>query len=95
MVAEALERAVLSLDGLALGDAFGESFFAGDAVHRLQARRLSAGPWRWTDDTAMAVSIVETLARRGGLIRTSWSHDSFDGIGLSQIGGTDRPRTAV
>jgi ADP-ribosylglycohydrolase len=65
VMAEAFERAVLSLEGLALGDAFGESFFAEDAVHRLQTRRPSAGPWRWTDDTAMAVSIVETLARRG------------------------------
>ena len=65
MMPPGLDRAILSLEGLALGDAFGESFFAGDAVERLQARRLSAGPWRWTDDTAMAVSIVETLIERG------------------------------
>jgi ADP-ribosylglycohydrolase len=60
-----LERALLSLEGLALGDAFGESFFTGDAPQRVQSRRLGDGPWRWTDDTAMAVSIVETLVACG------------------------------
>jgi ADP-ribosylglycohydrolase len=59
------ERALLSLEGLALGDAFGESFFAPDAVERLERRELRDGPWRWTDDTAMALSIVETLAAHG------------------------------
>jgi ADP-ribosylglycohydrolase len=56
------ERALLSLEGLALGDAFGETFFAPDARARLERREPCGGPWRWTDDTAMAVSIVETLA---------------------------------
>jgi ADP-ribosylglycohydrolase len=56
------ERALLSLEGLALGDAFGESFFTPDAVERLKRREPLGGPWRWTDDTAMALSIVETLA---------------------------------
>jgi ADP-ribosylglycohydrolase len=65
VAATPLQRALLSLEGLSLGDAFGESFFAPDASRRLATRRLRAGPWRWTDDTAMAVSIVETLAARG------------------------------
>jgi ADP-ribosylglycohydrolase len=56
-----LERALLSLEGLSLGDAFGESFFTADAPQRVHSRRLRDGPWRWTDDTAMAVSIVDTL----------------------------------
>ena len=62
---EPLERALVSLEGLSLGDAFGESFFTSDAVHRIQRRELTAGPWRWTDDTAMAVSIIGTLAACG------------------------------
>lgn len=62
-----LDRALLSLDGLSLGDAFGESFFVEDATQRVRDRRLGEGPWRWTDDTAMALCIVETLAARGVL----------------------------
>jgi ADP-ribosylglycohydrolase len=62
-----LARAWLALEGLSLGDAFGESFFVPDAARRVRARRLPPGPWRWTDDTAMAIGIVETLAACGGV----------------------------
>jgi ADP-ribosylglycohydrolase len=61
----ALERALLSLEGLALGDAFGESFFRPDALAPVRNKRLPEGSWCWTDDTAMAVSIVETLKGSG------------------------------
>ena len=64
-----MERARLSLLGLAVGDAFGETLFGPPersqrrcAERTLEARR----PWRWTDDTAMALSIVEVLGRCGG-----------------------------
>lgn len=59
-----LSRARLSLDGLSIGDAFGERFFVNpDVVEQLiEARAMPASPWRWTDDTAMGISIVETLA---------------------------------
>ena len=65
MAGTRFERALLSLEGLSLGDAFGESFFTADARERVHSRRLLEGPWRWTDDTAMAVSIVETLVACG------------------------------
>ena len=62
----ALVLARRSLTGLAVGDAFGETMF-GDHVEstRRAAKRLIASrrPWRWTDDTAMALSIVEVLGR--------------------------------
>ena len=51
---------LLSLEGLSVGDAFGELFFT-NAVTLLLTRRLPPGRWRWTDDTHMALSIVETL----------------------------------
>jgi ADP-ribosylglycohydrolase len=63
-------RAVASLEGLALGDAFGERFFVGDdavAANLIAERRLPGGPWRWTDDTAMAIPIVEALIRSGAI----------------------------
>jgi ADP-ribosylglycohydrolase len=62
--AAALARALASLDGLSVGDAFGEGFMGRrDAIERRQAS--TAVPWRWTDDTAMALSIVDELAVRG------------------------------
>jgi ADP-ribosylglycohydrolase len=72
---ERFERAMLSLEGLSVGDAFGERFFAhrralakvwagGDRAG-LKALDLGAPPWRWTDDTAMAFEIVTTLREHG------------------------------
>lgn len=65
--ADRLARALLSLDGLSVGDAFGERFFVHHSSLRLflGERALPAPPWRFTDDTQMALSIVETLARYG------------------------------
>jgi ADP-ribosylglycohydrolase len=64
-----LERARLALEGLSVGDAFGETFFSNpDVVEGLIAQRaLAAPPWRWTDDTAMALSIYRELRLRGGI----------------------------
>jgi ADP-ribosylglycohydrolase len=63
---ERLERARLSLEGLAIGDAFGEmlSYQCGKARERVE-RGLAAGPWFRTDDTEMALTIFEVLRRRG------------------------------
>jgi len=59
-----------SLDGLSVGDAFGECFFLIAAnplsleLH-LSTRELPNHRWRWTDDTAMAAAILEVLGRHG------------------------------
>jgi len=47
-----------------VGDAFGERFFIDPATGQLNIgnRALHAAPWRYTDDTQMALSIVEILA---------------------------------
>src|ERR1700678_4238507 len=61
-------RARDSLNGLALGDAFGETWFrisAGEAERRSLTRDVPAGPWPWTDDTAMALSLYQVLTTRG------------------------------
>lgn len=63
------ERARLSLDGLSVGDAFGECFF-GDtaaAVERIRARQLPPPPWRYTDDTEMALSLARHLEQTGSV----------------------------
>jgi ADP-ribosylglycohydrolase len=63
---DASDRAFLSLEGLSVGDAFGEQFFvASDEAMRLISRReLPVPPWTYTDDTEMALSIVEMLRER-------------------------------
>ncbi len=62
-----LDLARRSLEGLSVGDALGERFFGppGETVQAMEARRVPPGPWRWTDDTAMALSVVEVLEARG------------------------------
>ena len=64
--AQRMQRALLSLDGLSVGDAFGETFFTSPAIieARLHARQVPPGPWVVTDDTTMALSIVRCLHRQ-------------------------------
>jgi hypothetical protein len=54
-----LERAHIALEGLSVGDAFGERFFVHpDLVGSLlDQRALPAPPWSYTDDTEMAEKI--------------------------------------
>ena len=57
-----------SLQGLALGDAFGDRWFSvpvDEAPAALAARILRRAPWHWTDDTAMALVLVRHLVRYG------------------------------
>ncbi|HEX3763824.1 MAG TPA: ADP-ribosylglycohydrolase family protein [Kofleriaceae bacterium] len=71
----AITRARLALEGLSVGDAFGEQLLhAGPAARSLALgeRIMPAVPavgrrWMWTDDTAMAISIVEVLDAHGGI----------------------------
>ena len=64
---DAIGRAALSLDGLSVGDAFGEQFFGppDEVARRVSERALPAAPWHYTDDTEMALSIVAMLRERG------------------------------
>jgi len=65
--AQRLAQAQLSLDGLGLGDAIGEmcAYQAPRASRRLRENDLPGGPWFHTDDTEMAISIVQTLRVHG------------------------------
>lgn len=62
-----VERMQLSLAGLSVGDALGETFFGtgSELTQRIQQRETPPAPWRYTDDTEMALSIAETLWRYG------------------------------
>lgn len=64
------ERMQRSLEGLSVGDAFGERFFVRDDVlaTALKLRRVPSNPpWSWTDDTAMTLALVETLKEHGAV----------------------------
>ncbi|MEV0181883.1 ADP-ribosylglycohydrolase family protein [Streptomyces sp. NPDC050625] len=62
-----------SLEGLALGDAFGERWFprfrpASEAFEAIQERRTPEElAWHWTDDTAMALSVCRVLETHGAV----------------------------
>jgi ADP-ribosylglycohydrolase len=58
-----MARAIHSLHGLSCGDAFGERFFLHPEVAQslIAQRAVPSPPWRYTDDTAMAVALVESL----------------------------------
>src|SRR5262249_9474483 len=66
---DALNRAWLSLDGLSVGDAFGERFFGPlhEIRQRISRRVLPDAPWPYTDDTEMALSVVEILRECGSI----------------------------
>jgi ADP-ribosylglycohydrolase len=59
-----LSKALHSLEGLSTGDAFGELFFT-ISPHHTSPGNLPKTIWPWTDDTHMALSIVEVLKTYG------------------------------
>lgn len=66
---ERMQRALLSLDGLSVGDSFGERFFGNPnmAERRIELREPPPGRWPFTDDTTMALSIVRCLKNQGNI----------------------------
>lgn len=76
MLMTTMDRISLALEGLSVGDAFGETFFGEPMIVRreIEARRVRPGPWSWTDDTAMALSVVEILRACGGIDRDALAH---------------------
>jgi ADP-ribosylglycohydrolase len=87
MSTERRTRALDSLTGLAVGDALGSRFLVPAARADLLARRTPPGPWRWTDDTEMACSVVAILIRHGRIEQESLAesfaarHDPARGYG--------------
>lgn len=67
LLSDRLERARCSLEGLSVGDAFGETFFVNpDVVEGLISERaLAARQWNYTDDSLMAMSVFSILRQHG------------------------------
>ena len=74
---ERLERALCSLAGLSVGDAFGERFFIHPdlAGGMIEARALPAPLWPYTDDTLMALSVVSNLRQFGQIHQDALARD--------------------
>jgi ADP-ribosylglycohydrolase len=63
-----MERVQIALEGLSVGDAFGQQFFYFPQVEAVIAERaVPQPPWHYTDDTEMALGITEVLDRHGGI----------------------------
>ncbi|HEU5376258.1 MAG TPA: ADP-ribosylglycohydrolase family protein [Ktedonobacteraceae bacterium] len=64
---ERLARVRCSLEGLSIGDAFGERFFRQPDLseHSIATHLPPSPPWSYTDDTQMALSIVSILRQYG------------------------------
>jgi len=90
---ERLAAARRSLDGLSVGDAFGERFFGNpeQVLTMIESRALPGSPWRYTDDTVMAMSVVDVLAasrsidceRLADLFTTRYRRDPRRGYGAT------------
>ena len=72
-----INQAKLSLEGLSVGDAFGQCFFY-HPVEWATTHTIPEGQWHWHDDTDMALSIVEVLVITVISIRMHWRRHSPD-----------------
>ncbi|WMX12457.1 ADP-ribosylglycohydrolase family protein [Aureispira sp. CCB-E] len=70
-----LKLAKKSLKGLSIGDAFGESFFGESffgerafVLSKIAQREIPTTTWEFTDDTVMAIAIVEQLKRHESIV---------------------------
>jgi ADP-ribosylglycohydrolase len=61
-----MDRVRVALDGLSLGDSFGQHFHAPEHWRtETNSRQLPPPTWKYTDDTEMALAIAEVLAKHG------------------------------
>lgn len=62
-----MERVARAMEGLSVGDGFGEQFFGAENYVSvlIRMREIPSGPWHYTDDTVMALGITEVLEQCG------------------------------
>ncbi|MCA9071301.1 MAG: ADP-ribosylglycohydrolase family protein, partial [Planctomycetaceae bacterium] len=67
MAMDESQRARLALEGLSVGDAYGQRFFFPGAVEQADRNTPPPPPWYYTDDTEMAMAIVEVLEHHNAI----------------------------
>ena len=92
-----LARALISLEGLSVGDAFGQRFFVHPATIMLLIgnRMLPEAPWRYTDDTQMALSIVQVLREHSAIDQNALARSFGRGYDISRGYGPAMHRLLV
>jgi ADP-ribosylglycohydrolase len=86
-----LARASISLEGLSVGDAFGEKFcmlHPEMAANFIDLRATPRGNWSFTDDTQMALSIVSILRQYGEINQDELAKSFADGYEMQRGYGT-------
>ncbi|MBS1797754.1 MAG: ADP-ribosylglycohydrolase family protein [Acidobacteria bacterium] len=85
--AQKINRARRALEGLTVGDCFGETFFPGFAGFEdrsksledlIADRTLAVTDWFWTDDSQMAFSIYKNLAEFGEIEQSALAQSFAD-----------------
>lgn len=66
-IEDRVKYAKRALDGIALGDCFGQTFFVKDEVayQRIRERKILEEAWYFTDDTVMGIGIYRILEKYG------------------------------
>lgn len=60
-----------SIKGLSIGDAFGDSFFGEQdkILNFIKERKIPLTKWEFTDDTVMALAILDELELGGAITK--------------------------
>jgi ADP-ribosylglycohydrolase len=83
-----LARVRLALDGLSLGDSFGQHFFAPELWRtEFNSRELPLPPWKYTDDTEMALAIADVLAEFGTIDQNQLAAEFVRRFGINPYRG--------
>ena len=66
-IEDRIKYAKRALEGIALGDCFGQTFFMEDEVacQRIKERKILEESWYFTDDTVMGIGIYRVLEKYG------------------------------
>src|SRR5262245_46267108 len=80
------ERMMIALEALSVGDAFGDlvPMKPEEKQAVLENRTLFAAPWRWTDDSNMAFSIVAVLRQFGEINQDALAKSFADHYDISR-----------